>query len=314
MPPYSRRLDTAMKHAPMHAPNQLRVVGSHVAAQDGLAKVTGTALYTFDRSLPGMLHAKALRSPHAHARIVNIDTTRAAAMAGVAVVVTAKDLVGLNPLYGVRIKDQPVLAIDKVRHYGDVVAAVAAEDEAIAFRALSAIDVDYELLPPVMTIADALAPDAPLLFDQPQITALRPHGETGEGIPEPGPNLLYQFNHDVGDIEAALKACDHVYEDTFSFSRMTPYHMEPFVALARLEGNIIELWTCSQDPFLIRQDIANIFSVPDHLVRVHASYVGGGFGGKSFCKLEPLAVLLARKTGRPVRLCLSLDENFVTLS
>jgi CO/xanthine dehydrogenase Mo-binding subunit len=298
----------------MHAPNQLRVVGSHVAAQDGLAKVTGTALYTFDRSLPGMLHAKALRSPHAHARIVNIDTSRAAAMAGVAVVVTAKDLVGLNPLYGVRIKDQPVLAIDKVRHYGDVVAAVAAEDEAIAFRALSAIDVDYELLPPVMTIADALAPDAPLLFDQPQITALRPHGETGEGIPEPGPNLLYQFNHDVGDIEAALKACDHVYEDTFSFSRMTPYHMEPFVALARLEGNIIELWTCSQDPFLIRQDIANIFSVPDHLVRVHASYVGGGFGGKSFCKLEPLAVLLARKTGRPVRLCLSLDENFVTLS
>src|SRR5260221_148942 len=165
-----------------------------------------------------------------------------------------------------------------------------------------------------MTIADGLAPDAPLLFDQPQITALRPHGETGEGIPEPGPNLLYQFNHDVGDIEAALKACAHVYEDTFSFSRMTPYHMEPFVALARLEGNIIELWTCSQDPFLIRQDIANIFSVPDHLVRVHASYVGGGFGGKSFCKLEPLAVLLARKTGRPVRLCLSLDENFVTLS
>jgi CO/xanthine dehydrogenase Mo-binding subunit len=111
----------------MHAPNQLRVVGNHVAAQDGLAKVKGTALYTFDRSLPGMLHAKVLRSPHAHARIASIDTRRAAAMPGVAAVMTAKDLVGLNPLYGVRIKDQPVLAIDKVRHYGDVVAAVAAE-------------------------------------------------------------------------------------------------------------------------------------------------------------------------------------------
>src|SRR5258708_9777303 len=106
MPPYSRRLDTAMKHAPMHDPNQLRVVGSHVAAQDGLAKVTGTALYTFDRSLPGMLHAKALRSPHAHARIVNIDTSRAAAIAGVAAVLTAKAFVALNPLYRVPIQAQ----------------------------------------------------------------------------------------------------------------------------------------------------------------------------------------------------------------
>src|SRR5260221_12149459 len=150
MPPYSRRLDTAMKHAQMHAPIQLRVVGSHVAAQDGLAKVTGTALYTFDRSLPGMLHAKALRSPHAHARIVNIDTSRAAAIAGVAVIVTAKDLVGLNPLYGVRIKDQPVLAINKVRHYGDAVAADAAEDQPIAVLCVSAIDGDYDRFTPVM--------------------------------------------------------------------------------------------------------------------------------------------------------------------
>src|SRR5260370_8204033 len=149
MPPYSRRLDTAMKHAPMHAPNQLRVVGSHVAAQDGLAKVQGTALCTFVRSLPGMLRAKALRSPHAHARIVNIDTSRAAAMAGVAVVVTATDLVGLNPLYGVRIKDQPVLAIDKVRHYGDVFAAVAADAEATPFPALHAIPRHPLLFPPL---------------------------------------------------------------------------------------------------------------------------------------------------------------------
>src|SRR5262245_3589918 len=298
----------------MRSVNQLRVVGDRVPAQDGAGKVKGSAIYTIDRALPGMLHAKILRSPHAHARIRNIDTTRAARHLGVHAVVTAKDLAGLNAIYGVRIKDQPVLAVEKVRHHGDVVAAVIAEDEATAFRALSLIDVDYEVLPPVMTIDDALAPGAPLLFDQPQIIALRQHGVTGKGIPEPGPNLLYQFNHDVGDIEAALAACDHVSEDTFSFSRMTPYHMEPFVALARMDGDVIELWTCSQDPFLIRQDIANIFAVPDHCVRVHASYVGGGFGGKSFCKLEPLVVLLARKTGRPGGLCLSLDVNFVTLS
>jgi CO/xanthine dehydrogenase Mo-binding subunit len=298
----------------MRNPNRLRVVGQRLAAQDGPAKVKGTATYTADRTLPGMLHAKVLRSPHAHARIRRIDTRRAAQHPGVHTVVTAKDLEGLDAMYGVRIKDQPVLAVDKVRYYGDVVAAVAADDEATAYRALALIDVDYEVLPAVMTVEAALAPGAPLLFETPLINALRPHGITGEGIPEPGPNLLYQFNHDVGELEAAFAQCDHVSEDTFSFSRMTPYHMEPFVALARTEGDVIEVWTCSQDPFLIRQDIATIFAVSDHRVRVHASYVGGGFGGKSFCKLEPLVVLLARTTGRPVRLALSLDENFVTLS
>jgi len=298
----------------MHVPNRLRVVGERVQAQDGTAKVKGSAIYTCDRVVPGMLHAKILRSPHAHARIRGIDTQRAALLPGVHAVLTGKDLEGLNAIYGVRIKDQPVLAIDKVRYYGDVVAAVATEDEATAFRALALIEVDYDVLPPVMSIDAALAPGAPLIFDQPQIIALRPHGVTGEGIPEPGPNLLYQFNHDVDDVEAGFAVCDHVFEDSFSFSRMTPYQMESFVALARIEGDMVELWTCSQDPFLIRQDIAGIFSLPDHLVRVHASYIGGGFGGKSFCKLEPLVVLLARKCDRPVRLWLSMDENFLTLS
>ena len=298
----------------MHAANQLRTIGSNVAAVDGRAKVSGSAIYTFDRAVPGMLHAKILRSPHAHARIRKIDSSRALRLPGVRVVVTGADLGGLNPIYGMRIKDQPALATGKVRYVGDSVAAVVADDETTAFRALSLIDVDYEVLPPVMTVAEAMAPGAPLLFDQPPIPALRPHGATGEGIPEPGPNLLYQFNHDSGDVDAALASCDHVFEDTFSFSRMTPYHMEPIVALAREEGEVIEVWTCSQDPFLIRQDIANIFGISDHLVRVHASYVGGGFGGKSFCKIEPLVVLLAKKAGRPVRLCLSMDENFLTLS
>ncbi len=298
----------------MHAPNRLRVVGAHVAGIDGPAKVTGSAIYTFDRTLPGMLHAKILRSPHAHARIRKIDTSRALRLPGVRAVVTGEDLGDLNPIYGVRIKDQPVLAMGKVRYVGDSVAAVVAEDEATAFKALALIDVDYEALPAVMTVAEAMAPGAPLLFEHPQIPALRPHGETGEGIAEPGPNLLYQFNHDSGDVDAAFAGCDHIFEDSFSFSRMTPYHMEPFVVLARTEGETVELWTCSQDPFLIRQDVANVFKIPDHLVRVHASFIGGGFGGKSFCKIEPLAVLLTKKTGRPVRLCLSMDENFLTLS
>src|SRR5262245_1404512 len=159
----------------MRSANQLRVVGNRVPAQDGAGKVKGTAIYTIDRALPGMLHAKILRSPHAHARIRNIDTVRATQHPGVHAVVTARDLAGLNAIYGVRIKDQPVLAIDKVRYHGDVVAAVVAEDETTAFQALSLIDVDYDVLPPVMTIDDALASGAPLIFDQPQIVALRPH-------------------------------------------------------------------------------------------------------------------------------------------
>ncbi|HEX9466269.1 MAG TPA: xanthine dehydrogenase family protein molybdopterin-binding subunit [Alphaproteobacteria bacterium] len=298
----------------MSIPNRLRVVGEKVAAVDGHAKVTGAATFTFDRSLPGMLHIKLLRSPHHHARIRAIDTSAAERMPGVRAVATARDLAGLTPIYGVRIKDQPVLAIEKVRYRGDVVAAVAATDEAAAFAALGRIAVDYEVLPAVMTIDDAMAPGAPLLFDKPSINALRPHGTGGEGIAEPGPNLLYQFNHDVGDIDAAWAQCAHVFEDTFEFSRMTPFQMEPFVALARPEGDAIELWTCSQDPFLIRQDVANIFGLSDHQVRVHASFVGGGYGGKSFCKLEPLVVLMARMTGRPVRLCLTFDENILLLS
>lgn len=298
----------------MHAPNQFRTVGSHVVAVDGVAKVRGAAVYTFDRTVQGMLHAKVLRSPHAHARIRKIDSSRALKLPGVRIVVTGDDLDGLSPIYGMRIKDQPVLAIGKVRYVGDSVAAVVADDEATAFRALSLIDVDYDVLPPVMTVADAMAPGAPLLFDHSPIPALRPHGVTGEGIPEPGPNLLYQFNHESEDVDAALASCAHVFEDAFAFSRMTPYHMEPLVTLARQDGDTVEVWTCSQDPFLIRQDVANVFGISDHLVRVHASYVGGGFGGKSFCKIEPLVVLLAKRAGRPVRLCLSLDENFLTLS
>ena len=150
----------------MRSPNQLRVVGERLAAQDGAAKVKGTAIFTADRALPGMLHAKVLRSPHAHARIRRIDVRRAAQHPGVHAVVTGKDLAGLNAIYGVRIKDQPVLAIDKVRYYGDVVAAVVADDEATAFRALALIDVDLR----AAAAGDdrrggAQAPGAPLLFD-----------------------------------------------------------------------------------------------------------------------------------------------------
>lgn len=290
-------------------------LSERVVPLDGPDKVTGAARYTFDVELPGMLHAKILRSPHAHARIISIDTTRAAALPGVMCVLTGEDARQLpDPHYGVFVRDQPVLPWDKVRYVGDMVAAVAAVDEATAYRALALIDVRYEKLPPVMTIEAALAPGAPLLFDGPSPGVPVPVGAGATSVKDPRPNVLYEFGYTNGDADAVLAASDHVFEDRFAFSRINHFHLEPHVNVARVTGAQIELWSCNQDPFVTRTDIARVFAVPASTVRVHASYVGGGFGGKSYCKMEPLAVLLAMKAGRPVRLCLSMDESLLTLT
>jgi CO/xanthine dehydrogenase Mo-binding subunit len=230
-------------------------------------------------------------------------------------VVTGADAARLpDPYYGVAIRDQPVVAIDKVRYVGDMVAAVAAIDEETAYRALSLIDVQYEKLPAVMTIEEALADGAPLLFEAPAGGAPVRVGEGVVSLKEPLPNVLYEFGYRNGDAEAVLAASDHVFEDTFRFSRINHFHLEPYVNVARVSGEQIELWSCNQDPFILRNDIARIFGRPGNAIRIHASYVGGGFGGKSYCKMEPLAVLLALKARRPVRLCLSMDEGLLTLT
>ena len=286
-----------------------------VTALDGPDKVTGVARYTFDVNLPGMLHAKVLRSPHPHARIRLVNTSRAKALAGVAAVVTGADAAQLpDPYYGVAIRDQPVVAIDKVRYVGDMVAAVVAVDEETAYRALAEIEVQYEELRAVMTIDEALAEGAPLLFEEPVGGAPVRVGNGVVSLKEPGPNVLCEFGYRNGDAEAVLAASDHVFEDSFVFSRINHFHLEPYVNVARVSGEQVELWSCNQDPFVLRNDIARIFGRPANAVRIHASYVGGGFGGKSYCKMEPLVVLLAMKARRPVRLCLSMDEGLLTLT
>lgn len=282
---------------------------------DEIAKVTGQPFYTVDMRLPGLLEAKILRSPHAHARIRGIDAQAALALPGVLAVVTGADLATLaSATYGLWIKDQPVIAVDRVRYVGDPVAAVAAVDAETAFRALALIEVGYEPLPDVATIDAALAPGAPRLFDEPQPGSIPAHGAGVTTAKEPAPNVLYEFRHEMGDADAAFAAAAHVFEDEFAFSRMSHIHLEPIVTLARPMGDGVEIWSCNQDPFLLRHDIQEIFGLPEHQVRVHTLHIGGGFGAKSFCKLEPLAVLLARKAGAPVRLALSMDESLVTLS
>src|SRR6516165_8235711 len=195
------------------------VFQSRVTALDGPDKITGAARFTFDVTLPGMLHAKVLRSPHPHARIVAIDTSRAEALPGAVAIVTGADATKLpDPYYGVAIRDQPVLAIDKVRYVGDIVAAVAAVDEETAYRALALIDVQYDLLRPVATIEEALADGAPLLFDAPVPGAPIKLGDGVISLKEPRPNVLYEFGYAKGDADAVLTRSDHVFEDRFRFS------------------------------------------------------------------------------------------------
>jgi CO/xanthine dehydrogenase Mo-binding subunit len=202
-----------------------------------------------------------------------------------------------DPYYGVAIRDQPVIAIDKVRYVGDMVAAVAAIDEETAYHALSLIEVQYEPLPAVMTVDEALAEGAPILFEAPAEGAAIPVGDGVTSLKEPRPNVLSEFAYRNGDAEAVLAGSDHVFEDRFVFSRINHFHLEPYVNVARVSGDQIELWSCNQDPFVLRTDLARIFGRPGNAVRIHASYIGGGFGGKSFCKMEPLVVLLALKAG-----------------
>jgi CO/xanthine dehydrogenase Mo-binding subunit len=280
---------------------------------DADAKTTGAARYTVDLALPRMLHAKVLRSPHAHARLVAIDARRAAALPGVAAVITRDDLEGLNPTYGYFIKDQPIVALDKVRYIGDMVAAVAAETEEIAVRALGLIDVRYEALPAVAAIEAALAPDAPALFETPAMGIVPAYGTGASGFKDPAKNVCYRFCYTTGDA-AAFAQADHVFEDEFRFSRMQHYHLEPFVTLARVEGEQIELWSSCQNPFPLRKELARVFNHPEQSIRVHVPYLGGGYGAKNNCKTEPIAILLAKKSGRPVRFCMTQEENFLTQS
>ncbi len=293
--------------------SERRAVGARMPRIDADAKVTGAARYTADLALPQMLHAKALRSPHAHARLVGIDAGKAAALPGVAAVLTRDDLRGLNPTYGYFIKDQPIVAFDKVRYIGDIVAAVAAVDELTALRALERIEVEYEPLPAVTTIEEALGGGAPALFDAPQPGVVPAYGAGASGTRDPARNVCYRFCYTTGSATAFAEA-DHVFEDEFRFSRMQHYHLEPFVTVAQVAGETIELWTGSQNPFPLRKELARVFNFPEQRIRVHVPFIGAGFGAKNNCKTEPIAVALARKSGRPVRFCLTQEENFLTQS
>ena len=284
-------------------------VGRSVPRRDAAEKLRGRAQFAGDLQLPHMLHGKVLRSPVAHARVTSIDAREAERMPGVVCVLTAVDVSDLDPYWGHAIRDRPIVAVDRVRFAGEPVAAVAAEDEATALAALDTIAVDFEELPVVATVDDALAPDAPLVQEGP----IRPglfHG-LGELQPRDG-NVCYRYRIDRGEIEAVFERAELVVEGEYTFPAVYQYAMETHTVVAQVEGDDIQLWASCQHPFLVRAEIAALFQVPLANVRIVVPYLGGGFGSKSYTKMEPIAVALARKAGRPVRIQNRVYESMVT--
>ena len=276
---------------------------------DAAEKLRGEAQFVGDLVVPRMLHGKVLRSPYAHARIVSIDTSAAAGMPGVAAILTAADLMDLDPYYGHAIKDRPILAIDRVRFAGEPVAAVAATDQATAEAAVRAIVVEYEDLPSVDSVAEAVAPGAPLVHDQP----LRPGEFHGLGtLAERDGNTCYRYAFNRGDTDAAFATADIVIEGDYVFPSVYQYAMETHSVVAQVDSGGIKIWASCQHPFLVRAEIAALFGVPLGQVRIIVPYLGGGFGSKSYTKMEPITVALARKAGRPVRIVNRVDESMVT--
>lgn len=298
----------------MRTAQELKVVGHKQPRVDGEEKVTGKALYTGDVGLPGMAYGKILRSPFPHAKLVQVDARKAERLPGVITVLTREELRGLNFYYGAAYKDQPIVAVDKVRYVGDPVAAVAAVDEATAEEALSLIEAEYEELPAVTSIEEALKPDAPLVHEAP-IAGGELHGYHYQAPKEfRGTNVCYRFRYAKGDIAEGFKKSDYIFEDTFTFPRVQHFSMEAHITMAHVEGDRITLWASTQDPFTLREHIAEIFHLPLNRVRVIVPCVGGGYGGKLSVKIEPLTAALSWKARRPVRVALSIEESFKTVT
>ena len=298
-----------MKRAPGYS-----IVGKQARRVDGIEKVTGKAVYTGDIELPGMAYAKILRSPLAHAKLIRVDASRAASHMGVIAVLTREEIKELDYRYGATYKDLCIVAVDKVRYVGDPVAAVLAVDPAAAEEALELIDVEYEELPKVVGIEEALAPGAPSVHEGDVVTAeLR---GSIYGAPErfKGTNICYYFGYERGNLEEAFKKADFVFEDMFRFQKVQHYSLEPHTNIAYYDGERFTIWSSCQDPFTLRDHLSGIFRLPLSRIRVIVPYVGGGYGGKLYVKCEPIAAALSWKTRRPVKLVLSIGESFKTVT
>jgi CO/xanthine dehydrogenase Mo-binding subunit len=286
-------------------------IGRDVPRVDAVAKATGEARYAGDLQVPGMLHGRLWRSTHAHARIKTIHLNGADEVPGVIAVMTGADVPAADSFYGHALKDRPLIAIDRVRFVGEPVVAVAAETAQAADDAVALIDVEFEDLPLAVTIDEALAEGAPQLHD---IDGLRSGLFHGLGVFKPGPgNVCYHHAFARGDVDSLFAAASIVVEGEYVFPAVFQYAMEPHTTIAEwvADDELVVRSSC-QHPFLVRAELADLFGLPVNNVRVIVPYLGGGFGAKSYTKMEPITCALARMAGRPVRIANSVDESMVT--
>ena len=269
----------------------MKYVGNNTRRVDGVDKVTGRAKYTGDLEIPGMLFGHVLRSPYPHALIEDIDTTAAESLPGVAGVLTGRDVADVDPHYAGR----PLIALERTRYAGEPVAVAVAEDPLTAEQAAAEVVVSYREVPSAVGLDAALAPDAPLVHED----------QSG--------NICGHEQVRRGDAAEGFAQSDHVFEHHFTFPMIYHYTMEPHGVIADYRGDGITLWSSAQHPFLVQADLARIFGFPASKVSLNVPYLGGGFGGKSYAKIEPLVVAASRKVGRPVRVCLSVPEAMLTV-
>jgi len=295
-----------------------KVIGTRPIRHDGVDKVTGRAKYGADVELPGLLHAKTLRSPYAHARILSIDTSKAEALPGVRAVATAKDfpiiedrVIDFVEVQGnARMMAENILAHDKVLYKGHAVAAVAATSPHIAEEALTLIEVDYEVLKPVLSVQDAMKPDAPLLHDD-MTTRFKVDRFGGGDDTGKQSNIASHLQFALGDVEQGFKEAEVVVERELHTQTVHQGYIEPHASTASWASDgHLTVWTSTQGPFAIRSLTAAILGLPESTVKVIPMEIGGGFGAKLVAYGDPVAAILSKKSGRPVKLVMTRSEVF----
>jgi len=288
-------------------------VGRSVPRLEGRQKVTGRAEYVHNLSLPGMLHIKVFRSTIAHGRILSIDTSAAEAVEGVYRVVTGEDIRKIIPVpyYGPAFHDQPILALDKVVHVGEPVAAVLASDPHVAENAVRLITAEYEELPAVYDEVEAMTSKAKVH------DILKPAGTFADLkhlVGKRDTNIALDYHLNRGDFEQACRDADHVLEHEFRTQQVMHTPLEPMVSAADPRDDMLTIYTASQSPSFVRMEISRLLGWPENRVRVKVPFLGGGFGAKLYIKLEAMVAALALMVQRPVKLSLSMVEQFYTIT
>lgn len=292
--------------------SSLKVVGTRPLRPDGVEKVTGRAQFGADMRISGMIWGKVLRSPHAHARILAIDTSKAEKLPGVRAVVTSKDFphianeeafVGEGPM-NFRDLSRNCLAWDKALYEGHAVAAVAASSQSICDEALKLIDVKYEVLPHVIDVEDAMKPDAPVLHDDLFTAGVKP-------TPDKPSNIAKKLEFKKGDIDAGFKQADVVVEGYYTTKPVHQGYIEPHACVCSYNADgQVNIWSSSQGHFMVRAYCAKLLGLDVSNIRATPLEIGGGFGGKTLVYLEPLAIALSKKAGRPVKMQMTREEVF----